>query len=128
MMIFRENPSEEISELVKISLGILLKNASYADTELCAIAAAKLHTIIQTRRMSDINEGCYILYLLNEIITNDLQSKFKFGILKMKCYFCKNWSTLVIWKFEDGSELWLWTFKLNIVSFTIDLKNLTFQI
>lgn len=80
MMVFRENPSEESTELIKISFGILLKAASYADTELCAIAAAKLHTVIQTRRMSDTNEAYYILYLLSEIILNDLKGTAYFKI------------------------------------------------
>lgn len=72
-MVFRDTPAEENVNLVKISFGILLKNASYTDTEMCAIATAKLHTVIQTRKMSDLNEGCYILYLLNEIISDDLK-------------------------------------------------------
>lgn len=76
LMVFRENLAEEWIEMVKISFGILLKNASLGNTELCAIAAAKLHAVIQTRRISDLNEGCYLLYLINKIISNDLQGKF----------------------------------------------------
>ena len=72
-MVFREDPAEESVNIVKVSFGLLLKNAGIEDLELCAIAAAKLHTVIQTRRMSDLNEACYILYLLNEIISNDLE-------------------------------------------------------
>ncbi|XP_065200473.1 neurobeachin-like protein 1 isoform X2 [Planococcus citri] len=73
LLIFRENPIEETPELVKASFAILLKSAANKNTELCAIATAKLHTIIQTRKISVIEEECYILYLLNEIIVKDVQ-------------------------------------------------------
>lgn len=76
LLVFRENLAEEWVEMVKISFAILLKNASLGNMELCAIAAAKLHAIIQTRLISDLNEGCYLLYLINKIIVNDLQGKF----------------------------------------------------
>lgn len=76
LLIFRENPAEETPELVKASFAILLKSAANKNTELCAMAAAKLHTVIQTRKMSVVEEGCYILFLLSDIIVRDVQGEF----------------------------------------------------
>lgn len=95
LMIFREISSDEWTEMVKIAFGVLLKNASLADTDMCAIAAAKLHTVIQTRKMSELSEGCYVLYLLNEIIASDLLGERlsnvilaeEIRILDLNCWF-----------------------------------------
>lgn len=53
--------------------GILLSCAASSNLELCAMATAKLHTLVQTRCMKDAEEGGYLLYYINTIVQQTLQ-------------------------------------------------------
>ncbi|XP_067013553.2 neurobeachin-like protein 1 [Anabrus simplex] len=74
LLVFQEGPLEEWSEMAKLALGILLSCASSTDLELCAIATAKLHALVQTRTMKDLDEGGYLLYYMNSIVEKALEA------------------------------------------------------
>jgi hypothetical protein len=57
-------------------LGILLSCSANSNLELCAIATAKLHALIQTRNMKDTEEGAYLLYLLNQIVQDTIKGNY----------------------------------------------------
>lgn len=54
-------------------LGILLSCSANSNLELCAIATAKLHALIQTRNMKDPEEGAYLLYLMNQTVQQTIK-------------------------------------------------------
>lgn len=64
--------------------GILLSCAASSNPELCAMATAKLHTLIQTRCMKDAEEGGYLLYYINTIVQQSLQGWFSSSIYSSK--------------------------------------------
>lgn len=57
-------------------LGILLSCSANSNLELCAIATAKLHALIQTRNMKDPEEGAYLLYLMNQIVQETIKGNY----------------------------------------------------
>lgn len=63
--------------VINIILGILLSCAASSNLELCAMATAKLHTLVQTRCMKDAEEGGYLLYYINTIVQQTLQGTFR---------------------------------------------------
>ncbi|XP_075227690.1 neurobeachin-like protein 1 [Lycorma delicatula] len=75
LLIFQEVPGEEWAEMAKLAFGILLSCASFTNLELCAMATAKLHTLIQTRTMNDVEEGGYILYFINTILQTTIKEE-----------------------------------------------------
>lgn len=63
-------------------LGILLNCANSQNIEMCAMATAKLHSLLQTRSIKDMEEGGYMLYMVNKGITSTLQGN-SFSIIKL---------------------------------------------
>jgi hypothetical protein len=57
-------------------LGILLSCSANSNLELCAMATAKLHALIQTRNMKDPEEGAYLLYLMNRIVQKTIKGNY----------------------------------------------------
>ncbi|KAG8260208.1 hypothetical protein J6590_102043 [Homalodisca vitripennis] len=73
LLVFQEVPGEEWTEMAKLAFGILLSCAASSNLELCAMATAKLHTLVQTRCMKDAEEGGYLLYYINTIVQQSLE-------------------------------------------------------
>ncbi|KAJ9577826.1 hypothetical protein L9F63_025313, partial [Diploptera punctata] len=74
LLVFQEGPAEEWTEMAKLAFGILLSCAANSNLELCAMATAKLHALIQTRNMKDPEEGGYLLYFINCIVQKTIES------------------------------------------------------
>ncbi|RZF48161.1 hypothetical protein LSTR_LSTR009850 [Laodelphax striatellus] len=68
LLVFQEIPGEEWTEMAKLAFGIILSCAANSNLELCAMSTAKLHTLVQTRTMKDLQEGGYLLYFINTIL------------------------------------------------------------
>ncbi|XP_039288398.1 neurobeachin-like protein 1 isoform X2 [Nilaparvata lugens] len=68
LLVFQEVPGEEWTEMAKLAFGIILSCAANSNLELCAMSTAKLHTLVQTRTMKDLQEGGYLLYFINTIL------------------------------------------------------------
>ncbi|KAG8233665.1 hypothetical protein J437_LFUL013711, partial [Ladona fulva] len=73
LLVFREGHSDEWIEMAKIAFGILISCAANDNLELCAMATAKLHALVQTRVMSDPAEGGFLLYSMNNILQKDIE-------------------------------------------------------
>ncbi|XP_071441260.1 neurobeachin-like protein 1 [Hetaerina americana] len=73
LLVFREGSNDEWTEMAKIAFGILLSCAASDDLELCAMATAKLHALVQTRIMNDPAEGGFLLYSINKILCKDIE-------------------------------------------------------
>jgi hypothetical protein len=56
--------------------GILLSCSANSNLELCAMATAKLHALVQTRNMKDPEEGAYLLYLMNQIVQKAIKGNY----------------------------------------------------
>ena len=41
-------------------------------SQMCSIAAAKLHTLLQTRPVDKMNESCYVMAVIDEILRDSL--------------------------------------------------------
>ena len=60
--------------MAKMAFDILLECAENTkDLEFCAIATAKLHSLVQTRAESPVEEAGFLIYRTNRIIQNALQ-------------------------------------------------------
>lgn len=78
LVVFREgsgNQDMEWAEMAKMALDILLKCAGNTEEpELCAMAAAKLHSLVQTRRASTLEENAYLIFRLSQVMITVLES------------------------------------------------------
>ncbi|KAG1669663.1 Neurobeachin-like protein 1 [Nymphon striatum] len=69
LLVFHQTPGEEEwSEMAKMGMSIILISASNSQLEICSLATARLHALIQTRLLEDQDEACYILGMLNKAL------------------------------------------------------------
>ncbi|KAM7286130.1 neurobeachin-like protein 1 [Ixodes scapularis] len=69
LLVFGESPVDEgWEEMSKLALGILLVCAGSRKLELCAMATARLHTLVQTRPLASLEESCYLLAGINDVL------------------------------------------------------------
>nr|XP_018911290.1 PREDICTED: neurobeachin-like protein 1 [Bemisia tabaci] len=88
LLVFQENRSKEWREMAQLAFGILLSCAGFTQLEICAMATAKLNSLIMTRVMNDAEEGSYLLFTISSIIQRTLnendQEHYSFLIPVMK--------------------------------------------
>ena len=77
------------SQCCGLSEGVLCFNQPYSDTlsellpdaevdphgilfQLCSIAAARLHTLLQTRPVEKLQESCFVMATVDKILVNSL--------------------------------------------------------
>lgn len=71
LLVYDETPGEEEwSEMARIGMSILLISVTNSQLEICSLATARLHALIQTRILNDLNEACYIMGMLNKALTD----------------------------------------------------------
>ena len=75
-VVFTEGQSEvEWSEMAKMAFDILLVCAENSqDLEFCAAATAKLHSLVQTRQESSIEETGFVIYKINKMSCQEAMS------------------------------------------------------
>ncbi|XP_063234189.1 neurobeachin-like protein 1 isoform X2 [Bacillus rossius redtenbacheri] len=74
LMVFQEGPGDEWTEMAQLAFGILLSCAASSDLDLCAVATAKLHGLVQTRVTRDPQEAAYMLYVLHVILRKTIDA------------------------------------------------------
>lgn len=76
LMVFSEGKEDlEWSEMAKMSFDILLTCAEKASgQEICTMATAKLHILVQTRSCSSNDENAFLLFKINKIIEANLDT------------------------------------------------------
>ena len=74
-VVFQEGQIDgEWGEMAKMAFDILLECAENSkDLEFCAIATAKLHSLVQTRQEASIEETGFLIYRTNKIIQDTLK-------------------------------------------------------
>ncbi|KAK3926891.1 Neurobeachin-like protein 1 [Frankliniella fusca] len=75
LLVFHEGPQEEWTEMAKLSFGVLLSCAAGPQLELCAMATAKLHALVQTRRQAAPEESAYLLYVLDGVAQDAIKAE-----------------------------------------------------
>ncbi|KAK2169991.1 hypothetical protein LSH36_5g09019 [Paralvinella palmiformis] len=84
----------EWKEMEQLGLRILLAFAAQKDIDLCSIATARLHTLLQTRPVDKLQESCFVIGAIDAVITEavdagDEQYNFLIPIMKAlveKCH------------------------------------------
>ena len=72
-----EQQEVEWEAMGKMAFDILLKCAEYHSNEfeICAMATAKLHALVQTRNSSSVEENAYLIYRVSQIISEALNNE-----------------------------------------------------
>ncbi|XP_055373526.1 neurobeachin-like protein 1 isoform X2 [Condylostylus longicornis] len=73
LMIFQQGVSEDWSDMIRLSLGLLLKCSVHPDTGIVAMATAKLLAILQNRALIESTEMAFLLFSVNVAIVNALE-------------------------------------------------------
>jgi hypothetical protein len=84
LMVFAEGKEDlEWAEMAKMAFDILLCCAEKAssDIEICTMATAKLHALVQTRSDSTNEENAYLMYRLSRIVTSSLDNEEHYSFL-----------------------------------------------
>ncbi|XP_076087925.1 neurobeachin-like protein 1 isoform X3 [Mytilus galloprovincialis] len=74
-------------EMARLGLNLLILYGQFPDVELCAVAAAKLHMLVQTKLISSSAEASYLIGNLNSTIQQAVKEKtdnYSFLITVMK--------------------------------------------
>lgn len=66
LMIFQKSGTDDWPEMIMICLGLLLKLSSNPNSEIVAMATAKLHAILQSRQLQSPKESGYLIFELNQ--------------------------------------------------------------
>ncbi|XP_040150983.1 neurobeachin-like protein 1 isoform X2 [Anopheles arabiensis] len=94
LMVFQQSSSDDWSEMSHLCLGLLLKCSHSANSEIVAMATAKLHALLQNRTNQDPAEIGYLMYSLNQAMCNaievDNSEQYSFLIPVMKALLEKS--------------------------------------
>lgn len=60
--------------MAEMGLGIVLVCSATENLELCAMATAKLHALVQTRPFASLEEACHLLATLDNILNKAIES------------------------------------------------------
>ena len=64
----------------KKAFGILLECMEHTEcAEICAMASAKLHSLVQTRMASTKEENCYLIFRLSKLIQKSVANNEQMG-------------------------------------------------
>uniref|UniRef100_A0A182W0M1 DUF4704 domain-containing protein n=1 Tax=Anopheles minimus TaxID=112268 RepID=A0A182W0M1_9DIPT len=98
LMVFQQSSSDDWSEMSHLCLGLLLKCSHSANSEIVAMATAKLHALLQNRTNQDPAEIGYLMYSLNQAMCNaievDNSEQYSFLIPVMKALLEKSRTVL----------------------------------
>ncbi|XP_049530577.1 neurobeachin-like protein 1 isoform X2 [Anopheles darlingi] len=98
LMVFQQSSSDDWSEMSHLCLGLLLKCSHNANSDIVAMATAKLHALLQNRINQDPAEIGYLMYSLNQAISNaievDNSEQYSFLIPVMKALLEKSRTVL----------------------------------
>ena len=75
LMIFQQN-SDDWSDMIRLSLGLLLKCTHSSDASIVAMATAKLHAILQSRSTEDLSELGYLLFCMNRKLIKAIEGAY----------------------------------------------------
>nr|XP_040227141.2 neurobeachin-like protein 1 isoform X2 [Anopheles coluzzii] len=98
LMVFQQSSSDDWSEMSHLCLGLLLKCSHSANSEIVAMATAKLHALLQNRTNQDPAEIGYLMYSLNQAMCNAIEvdnaEQYSFLIPVMKALLEKSRTVL----------------------------------
>ncbi|KFB43538.1 AGAP003395-PA-like protein [Anopheles sinensis] len=98
LMVFQQSSSDDWTEMSHLCLGLLLKCSHNANSEIVAMATAKLHALLQNRINQDPAEIGYLMYSLNQAMCSaievDNSEQYSFLIPVMKALLEKSRTVL----------------------------------
>ncbi|XP_058062662.1 neurobeachin-like protein 1 isoform X2 [Anopheles bellator] len=98
LMVFQQSSSDDWSEMSHLCLGLLLKCSHNVNSDIVAMATAKLHALLQNRINQDPAEIGYLMYSLNQAICKaideDNSEQYSFLIPVMKALLEKSRTVL----------------------------------
>uniref|UniRef100_A0A182N771 DUF4704 domain-containing protein n=1 Tax=Anopheles dirus TaxID=7168 RepID=A0A182N771_9DIPT len=100
LMVFQQSSSDDWSEMSHLCLGLLLKCSHSANSEIVAMATAKLHALLQNRINQDPAEIGYLMYSLNQAMCSAIEvdnaEQYSFLIPVMKALLEKSRTVLAL--------------------------------
>lgn len=77
LMVFQQTSTDDSSEMTRLCLGLLIKCSHHPNTDVVAMATAKLHALLQGRATQDTQELGYLFYRINKALDSAIE-----GILR----------------------------------------------
>lgn len=74
-MVFQQTSPDDSMEMTRLCLGLLLKCSHHPNTEVVAMATAKLHALLQSRSNQDVQELGYLFYRINKTLDSAIEGK-----------------------------------------------------
>lgn len=76
-MLFQQATADGSLEMTRLCFGLLLKCSHHPNTEVVAMATAKLHALLQSRSSQDTQELGYLFYRINKTLDAAIEGKWK---------------------------------------------------
>lgn len=73
LMVFQQSTIDDWSEMCQLSLGLLLKCSHHPNSEIVAMATAKLHALLQSRTTQDPQELSYLIFSINKALNTAIE-------------------------------------------------------
>lgn len=74
-MVFQQTAMDDWTEMTRLCLGLLLKCSHHPNSDIVAMATAKLHGLLQNRNAPDPQELGYLIYSINKALTTAIEGK-----------------------------------------------------
>ena len=82
-MVFQQAAVDDWIEMTRLSLGLLLKCSHHPNSEIVAMATAKLHALLQSRTNQDPRELSYLIFNINKALNSAIEG----DLYALKMYF-----------------------------------------
>lgn len=86
-MVFQQNASDDSLEMTRLCLGLLIKCSHHPNTDVVAMATAKLHALLQSRATQDPHELGYLFYRINKALDSAIEG---ISFLQLKNINCSS--------------------------------------
>lgn len=73
LMVFQQSTVDDTSEMTRLCLGLLIKCSHHPNTEVVAMATAKLHALLQSRSSQESQELGYLFYRINKALDSAIE-------------------------------------------------------
>lgn len=75
LMVFQHTANDDWMEMTRLCLGLLIKCSHHPNSDVVAMATAKLHSLLQSRASQDPKELGYLLFCINKALNSAIDGK-----------------------------------------------------
>lgn len=108
-MVFQQTATDDWMEMTRLCLGLLIKCSHHPNSDVVAMATAKLHSLLQSRASQDPKELGYLLFSINKALNSAIDGKrLTYSTYLIYCLYLSNLGAFI-------PPSYSWTFRTIFV-------------